>query len=370
MSNLQKRTYKVLRKVVESETIMSFYLCPCDDGAADIFKPGQFLTLSLDVPGHEKKVIRNYSVSNWPINGDNRLRLSIKQEPSPPESEDIPAGLVSNFMHQQIAVGSILEAIVPSGQFFLNQSNNKPVVLLSGGVGITPMISMAHALALDAARQVYFIHACDSAKVQAFSQELSTLALAHSNIHQHICYRFVSNEDVLGVNYHSQGFLSKETIQSVLPLDVYEFYLCGPPPFMQAMYSNLLELGVSEDAINYEFFGPATLLKRKEPNVESNKAVVAIEPITDKQNSDSPTITFSDSDIDTVWSDEYENILEFAEANGIEANFSCRIGICNECKCALSAGEVTYNSAPLDYPEPGYFLPCCSKPSKNLVIKL
>ncbi len=365
---LVKRQWKVVRKVRESETIVSFYLRTQDGSPVPAFNPGQFLTLELAVPGQVTRVVRNYSVSSWPEAGSNELRLTIKREGAPVGSPELTPGIGSTFMHDRVEEGHVLEAIGPVGQFYLKQESDRPVVLLSGGVGITPMVSMAHALAREGKREVYFIHACDSGTMHAFAEEIGALCEQSGNISQYICYRFPGEQDRLGVDYHSEGMLSREVLRSVLPLGVYDFYLCGPPPFMQAMYEALLGLGVQKSDINYEFFGPASLLTARSDEKTSAEPA-ATEP-TEMPVGDGPLVTFAGSDIRVPWDHQYDNLLDFAEAHGIAADFSCRVGICNECKCQIQSGEVEYGSEPLDMPEQGELLPCCARPLSDIQISL
>ena len=363
------REFRVVRKVYESEVITSFYLEPVDEIPLSRFKPGQFLTFRTEEAGTGEQITRTYSVSSSPLD-QGYFRISVKRELAPVGQPELPPGIFSNYLHDQVEEGSSIMLRGPSGHFHLNEDSDRPVVLLSGGVGLTPMVSMAHLLAQQASRNVWFIHACENGKVHAFSDEVRALASQNPKLKIHVCYRAPTGEDVKGEHYDTEGFVTGKLLQEVLPLDDYEFYLCGPPPFMAAEFVNLINLGVREDRISYEFFGPATVLRR--PEDVTRESSQTVQPVTKAASSPSgsPQVTFSASNITATWDPSFPSLLEFAESLGLAPEFSCRAGICNTCLCKLAEGEVTYSEEPLDHPETGSALLCCSVPSSNLVLDL
>ncbi|MES2434005.1 MAG: 2Fe-2S iron-sulfur cluster-binding protein [Pseudomonadota bacterium] len=353
------RSLKVVAKVRESSLITSFYLAASDGSLLPAFRPGQFLVFKI--PSGRGHVLRNYSLSG-PPDDLGRYRISVKREPS--AGPGLPAGLSSNYLHDSVAVGDVLTVEGPRGDFVLNEASNRPVVLLSGGVGLTPMVSMLHALGKRSARRVLFLHACDHGEVHALRDEVDGLIRKRTGLEAHYCYRSPSDEDRASSHFHSEGFITREVMQRLLCLDDYDFYLCGPPPFMQAMYQTLRGLGVAKDRIAYEFFGPVTVLETEiKPKLTAPPPVVALA-------SGAITIEFRKSGIVAAWDGAAQSLLSFAEDQGLNPEFSCRAGICGTCKTRLVSGEVAYFEDPLDDPEQGEVLLCCSRPETAVVLDL
>ena len=244
-------------------------------------------------------------------------------------------------------------------------------MLLSGGVGLTPLVAMAHSLCAEGTRRTWFIHACEGSGVHALGEEIRRLPKRCDKLKVHVCYRAVASHDQLGVNHDSEGLVTRELLQSLLPLDDYDFYLCGPAPFMEAVYSLLEDLGVREERIRYEFFGPATILKRRPPRVESAVAAAPADLASDDGTAPAArVITFAKSGRTAVWTDSCDNLLEFAEAQALNPAFSCRAGICFTCACGILEGDVDYHMEPLDTPPPGVVLLCCSRPRGSVTLAL
>ncbi|KQW63952.1 NO-inducible flavohemoprotein [Variovorax sp. Root411] len=242
------RRFRVARREAESELILSLYLEPEDGGPLLGFTPGQYLTLVLNVDG--ETVRRNYSLSDAP--GKPWYRISVKQE---------QGGRVSNWLHAQAPVGTVLEVLPPCGDFVLKpapaQAQGRPLVLVTGGVGITPAMSMLEAAA-PTGRPIRFIHAARHGGVHAFRARVDALAAAHANVEALYVYDTPRDAD----RPHATGFVTKELLAQALPADRdVDFYFLGPKPFMQAMYANGLTLGVPAQQIHYEFFGPLEELR-------------------------------------------------------------------------------------------------------------
>jgi nitric oxide dioxygenase len=237
-----ERAFKVERKGQESAEITSFYLVPADGGPVMAHLPGQYIGLRLTVDGVEQR--RNYSLSA-PANGRS-LRISVKRE---------PGGKVSNFLHDQVQVGDTLQVFPPAGHFTL-QHSDKPLVLISGGVGITPTLPML-ATALGAERPVIFIHCARDRTVHAFRERIDQLAAEHAQLTRYYCYDRAVPEDAVD----AEGYLTEERLGEWLPAsrDV-DVYFLGPRPFMRLIKRNLRHLGVPDRQVRYEFFGPAEAL--------------------------------------------------------------------------------------------------------------
>ena len=239
-----ERAFRVARREVESELITSFYLEPVDGGPLLAFVPGQYLTLVLTVDG--EPVRRNYSLSDAP--GKPWYRISVKRE---------DGGRVSNWLHAQAVVGTQLQVLAPCGDFQLEAATQRPLVLVTGGVGITPAMSMLEAAA-PSGRPISFIHAARHGGVHAFRARVDALASAHPNVKVTYVYDAPRAED----RPHATGLVTRELLDQELPADRdVDLYFLGPKPFMQAVYRNGLALGVAQNRLRYEFFGPLEELK-------------------------------------------------------------------------------------------------------------
>ena len=357
------RSFVVERKEPESETITSFHLVPEDGAPLPGFLPGQFLTLELDIPGQPRPVIRTYSLSDSP--NPEYYRLSIKRESTPADEPDLPAGLSSNYFHDQVEVGTTLRVGAARGKFHLDQDSERAVVLLSGGVGLTPMISMLNAIVpSDAARPVWLVHGTRNGREHAMGAHVRRLAVENENVHVHIRYSQPGADDVEGRDYDSRGRVDMALLKQVLPFDDYDFFLCGPTPFMRSLFCGLLSLGMSESRIHYEFFGPGSMLTE-----ESKPAGLVEVPTAEAELTGGAQVTFARSGVTASWDPACESILDLAERQGLNLAYSCRSGICHTCMCELTEGEVEYLDDPLDPPGPGRVLICCSTPKTNLVLE-
>lgn len=357
------RTFIVDRKVPESETITSFYLVPEDGKPLATFLPGQFLPLKLDIPGQYKPIFRTYSLSDSPK--ANYFRLTIKRELPPSDRPNVYPGVSSNYFHDRINVGSALLAKSPRGTFTLNPNPQTPVVLISAGVGLTPLLSMLNAIIEEGSeRPTWFIHGARNKREQAMGDHIRQVAKANDNVHVHIRYSKPSSEDVVRRDYDDKGHVNIKLLKSLLPNKDFDFYLCGPAPFMKSLFTGLMEWGVPEIRIHYEFFGPSSALKERK-GISTAKRVSET-----SQCCNEIEVNFSKSGVKANWNPSFESILDLAEANGLTPDYSCRSGICNTCKCRLQGGEVEYVLEPLDPPEEESVLICCSKPKTNVVVEV
>ncbi|MGY0694193.1 NO-inducible flavohemoprotein [Virgibacillus sp. FSP13] len=248
------RDFKVVDKVIESDVITSFYLEPADGNPFPAYQPGQYITVKAEIEGESYTHLRQYSLSCAPSEGV--YRISVKREDA---IGDNPAGIVSNYLHSHLENGSILPISAPSGDFTLDQNDTRPLVLISGGVGLTPMMSMLLTTMKDQPeREVYYIHAAQNGKVHAMRETVQSLAEQHKHVHAFTVYDKPLTED--DGNYDKLGYIDHEFLNTVLSTNDAAFYFCGPIGFMKAMYQNLKKLHVADHDIHYEVFGPATAI--------------------------------------------------------------------------------------------------------------
>ena len=353
------RPFLVDRKMVETEDVVSLYLVPADRRPLPAFKPGQYLTFRFNIPGHPRPVTRTYSLSSGPRS--DHYRITVKREPAPPSRPDLPDGLSSNYLHKRIEPGTRLSVKAPRGDFHLDPREHGPVVLLSAGVGITPMISMLEAIVeAGLERPIWFIHGARNRSDQIMGAFARRMAAEHDNIYLHICYSRPDPEDVLGRDYESAGHVTTDLVQRLLPSGDFDFYLCGPEPFMKALHDGLLAWPVPDARIHYEHFGPPTLLKSV--RLQSHTA--------EGSGADTVDVSFARTGLTVAWDPSVGSLLDLAELHGLRPDFSCRSGICHTCMSRLIDGHVEYLLDIADQPDPGHVLICCSRPRTSVVIDL
>jgi nitric oxide dioxygenase len=250
------RNFIVDKKVKESDVITSFYLKPEDGGAIASYQAGQYLTVKVQPEGDEHTHIRHYSLSEAP--GKEYYRISVKRE----DGNDVKSdGIVSTYLHQAVQAGDVLAVSAPAGDFVL-EAKDLPVVLISGGVGQTPMVSMLHTvIEQQPEREVTFIHAALNSNVHAMKDDVAQLAREHSNVKSFIAYSQPTEQDRAAKNFDKEGFVDLDWLKSILPTNQADFYFCGPTPFMKVVNSALKEWGVAAENIHFEFFGPASQLE-------------------------------------------------------------------------------------------------------------
>ncbi|PTT88880.1 oxidoreductase [Pseudomonas sp. HMWF031] len=361
------KSFRVIEKTQESAVITSFVLTAVDGVSNPGFRPGQYLIVRLMLDGGVK-VLRNYSLSG-DANDTSRIRISVKREPAPFDRPELPPGQGSNHLHDHVQVGDLLEIAGPTGTFVLDEESSRPVVLFSGGVGLTPMLSMLHQLSNRSSRPVYFIHACENGAVHAFRDEVLSLASRRPGISVHFCFRNPDADDQANDVFHSQGLVSRDTLQQLLPLDDYDIYLCGPRLFMQANWRLLRSLGIAGERIHYEFFGPATILEEDDVIPVTSSIPAVTEPKTPIGTTEgAPIVEFLPTGTRVVWNQNCQSLLELAEEAGLTPPFNCRAGLCNTCQVTLREGSVEYFETPLDTPEDGNILLCCTRPTTAVTV--
>ena len=351
------RKFEIMRKDLEVEGIHSFYLAPHDGKALPPFLPGQYLTFELKIPGESKPVIRCYSLSDSP-NYPDYYRVSIKKIPPPRDDPDGQPGRSSSFFNDVLVEGDIVDAKAPSGHFYLKQ-RELPTVLIGGGIGITPVLSMLNTLCEQEHKgEVWFFLGVRNSAEHFFKDHLETLDRAHQNLHLRICYSNPLEEDQEGGDYHHKGYVSVDLFKDLLPSNNYEFYICAGPPMMESIVSGLYDWGVPEDRVHFEAFGKATVKKAaiKKPAEDEQASAAEI------------SVTFERSDKTLKWDSNAESLLDFAEDNDITLDCACRSGNCGTCLTAIKSGKTDYVVEPGFAAEDGTCLTCISVPKEDLTL--
>jgi ferredoxin-NADP reductase/MOSC domain-containing protein YiiM len=336
----------------ESDVIRSVSLAAADGASLPKWLAGQ----SIAVRVHSESggsLIRNYSLSNLP--GSAEYRISVKREPH---------GTVSRFVHEHVRAGDVLDVAAPRGTFFLDDGD-APVILVSAGVGATPVLSMLHELAAAyPKREVWWLHGARNGAEQAFAEESRELLNRLRNSHSRVFYSQPGGGDRQGVDYAERGRLSLEVIRAAgLPRDA-QAYLCGPTAFMDDLRADLVSYGVDPSRVHSEIFGAAAALT---PGI----AATSVPPhLPEGPPGPGPGVQFSRSGIDVPWDPQHTSFLELAEACDVPTRWSCRTGVCHNCETALLAGTVSYDPEPLEPPADGNILICCSQPNEAVVIDL
>ncbi|MFT5897024.1 MAG: ferredoxin-NADP reductase, partial [bacterium] len=289
---------------------------------------------------------------------DPYFRITVKREMS--VDENVAGGLFSNHVHSHLRIGDTLYAKAPNGAFTFDATESRPAVLLAGGVGITPMISMArHALNEGVrtrfARSLTLICAATNSEQRAFFKELEAIEVqSNGAIRSYWALSEVNKNMKLGRDYHHHGRITASLLQAVLALDDYDFYLCGPASFMQSMYDILRVLGVNDARVFAEEFGPASLQRAVDQSGEK------FQPIA---HANEAIVNFTESKVEQAWSAKDGSLLDFAEAHGLTPEFGCRSGQCGACKAELVSGAVSYLTEPSLRLNAGEVLLCCAVPA-------
>ncbi len=344
------RKFTVDKVVTECADVASYYLVPHDNKPLPHFFPGQFLTFELSIPGQRNRVVRCYSLSDRPR--PDYYRVTIKRVPAPPDGKP---GLVSNFFHSSVKAGDILDVKAPSGGFYLDTSRLTPVVLLAGGVGVTPMVSMANEIMTNTPqRETWFFFCVRNALDHIMKEQLEELAKANDKLRLHVCYSKPGKTDSAGRDYRHEGRLDLALLKKELPSNNFDFFMCGPGAMMSDLHEGLLEWGVDEERIHLEAFGPASVKKTAPP------APALAEPQL--------KVTFSRSNCEAAWSGKEENLLDMALAQGVSISSGCRAGNCGSCKTAVKSGKVKYRKRPGCDVESGSCLTCIAVPESDLCL--
>jgi ferredoxin-NADP reductase/ferredoxin len=299
-------------------------------------------------------VLRNYSLSGAPDAG--YYRITVKREHE---------GAASGYLHARLAVGDRLDVAAPRGTFILAETK-APVLLISAGIGATPVLAMLHALAAEhAEREIWWLHGARSSRDHSFAGEARRLLASLPNVHAHVYYSRPEPNDLPGRDFDEAGRLGASLLAELEPPRDAEAYLCGPAAFMDEISAGLAALGVAASRIHTEPFGPAP---GSTPGIAAMPAREPHRPAGRPGNG--PTIEFARSDLAIPWSDDYASLLELAEACDVPVRWSCRTGVCHTCETTLIAGRVGYDPDPVDPPADGSALICCSRPRDDVILDL
>ena len=356
------RSFQVVQKQVEDagKSICSFYLAPQDGLPLAPFQAGQFLTFQMELPvpgGATAAIVRCYSLSDAPDPG--HYRISVKRVFAPAGSQ-FATGRSSNFFHDHVEVGSVLNLRAPAGHFYVDRTD-APVVLIGGGIGITPIMSMLTACLRERpGREIWLFYGVRNSSEVAWKSELEILAARHSSFHLQLCSSDPLPEDVVGRDFQQRGHVDLELLRRQLPLKPFHFYICGPTAMLQSLVPALEDWGVPDQRIHFEAFGPASVRRK------SAAPVLATVP----DEAASLVVTFSRSGKRLPWQSSAGTLLEFAEAQGISVDSGCRAGGCGTCQATILAGEVAYRQTPDFDPEPGTCLLCVCTPKTSVSLDL
>lgn len=350
------RKFVVRKKVVESAEVSSFHLVPHDAKALPAFKPGQYLTFRLPGVHRSGQLIRCYSLSDYPH--QEHYRVTIKRARAPAGAAQVAAGLSSGIFHDQIQVGDILDLRAPAGNFFLDPTDPEPVVLIGGGIGITPIFSMlATLVAQQSRRPVWFFYGLRHRREHLFKAELDTFRREQPHFNIRICYSQPEPDDQLGEDYHLPGRVTIDLLRRELPSNNFRFYYCGPGLMMEALTTGLKLWGVPDSHLHFETFGPLSVKRVGHANVAALSATAA-----------RPLVTFRKSAMAIPWDGEHATLLDLAEHAGIVIASGCRAGNCGTCVVAMQAGEVSYIQPPGSPPEAHTCLTCIAQPKGDIVL--
>lgn len=343
------RPFRVAKVVEESCTIRSFHLEPADGAGLPLFEAGQHLPIRLPIGPGGAHALRTYTISAAPSDG--RFRISVKRQ-----------GVASQYLHDRVAVGDIVEARAPAGCFTVDARERRPLVLISGGVGITPMLAMLRHVVYEGirtrrVRPTWFIHGSRTRAERPFDAELAALAEAAGEALRVVQVLSAPEGDELCAGEH-RGRIDIGLLKRVLPFDDHDFYMCGPAAMTQDLYDGLRGMRIPDDRIHAEAFGPSGLKRR--PDAETP----ALPPLPEAARS-SVHVVFARSAKEARWQPGSGTMLELAESRGLSPDFSCRGGSCGTCRTRVLEGKVTYAERPSAEHADDEALICCAVPAET-----
>jgi ferredoxin-NADP reductase/ferredoxin len=349
------RSLKVTAIRDESSHVRSVLLADPIETPLPKWLAGQSIVVRVPVDPTGAPQVRNYSLSNEP--GSAEYRIGVKRE---------PMGTVSAYIHDHVKVGDLIEVAAPRGNFFLDDGT-QPVVLVSAGVGITPVLSMLYSLAESGSnRPVWWLHSARNNTEHAFANEAHELLKRLPHSQSRIFYSRPDAGDRQGVDFDEQGRLSVESLCELgLPVEA-DVYVCGPEPFMDAVSDGLVACGISAGSIHAERFGAHAAIT---PGI----AAAPLRPphLPEGPPGTGPNVQFARSALSALWRPAVDtSLLEFAEACDVPTRWSCRTGVCHTCETALLSGQVRYDLEPLDPPAEGNVLLCIATPAEDIVVDL
>jgi ferredoxin-NADP reductase/MOSC domain-containing protein YiiM/ferredoxin len=341
---------------VETEDVRSFTLGAVDGLRLPDALPGQHVVVKLHPEGSSASLTRNYSLSGSP--GAGVYRISVKRE---------VGGAASGYLHEHAGVGDTLAVSAPRGSFTL-VSGPGTVVLVSGGIGVTPLLAMLQALVAtdkQCPRDVWWIHGARDGRHHAFAEEALRLLASLRVGRSYVVYSQARDSDELGRSYDGQGRVDLSLLQRLGVPQGADFYICGPTGLNEALGSALKLWGVAEGRVHTEVFGAGKAFspgvvdgEHKSPHAPEGKAGAG------------PNVVFTRSNLVVPWNERFASLLELAEACAVPVRWSCRVGVCHNCECALVDGNVRYAPEPLDAPADGNVLICCATPVTEIQLDL
>jgi ferredoxin-NADP reductase/MOSC domain-containing protein YiiM len=340
-----------LRK--ESDSVTSFILVPIDGQPLPAFHAGQFVVLRLLVDPGKPAILRSYSLSDLP--GADHFRITVKGESN---------GVGSSFLCNRVRHGDALDVSAPRGSFTLHPGAN-PVVLLSAGVGATPVMSMLHALAAEKSeREIWWIYGARNGLDHPFAEESRSLLKQLLRGRSYTVYSRPAVTDQLGLDFDASGHIDAALVKRIGVSRDSEFYLCGPSSFLENMRDGLRNWGVPAQNVHTEIFGALE-------TITPGMARVGHTPhLPQGPQGSGPSVSFARSGITASWDSKYQSVLELAEACDVPVRWSCRTGVCHTCMTGLIGGSIRYNPEPLERPATGNVLVCCSQPDADVILDL
>ncbi|MCV7214456.1 MOSC domain-containing protein [Mycobacterium crocinum] len=338
----------------ESQQVRSVSLADPTAAALPEWLAGQSIVLRLPVDPDGPPLVRNYSLSNQP--GAAEYRIAVKRE---------SMGAVSRYIHDHVKAGDLIEVAAPRGSFFLDDSP-QPVILISAGVGVTPVLSMLHSLAESASqRPIWWLHGARNGAENPFAGEVLALLKRLPHSRSHVFFSSPDAADRLGADYDQRGRLSPQGLRDLgLPVEA-QVFVCGPEPFMDVVSDALVACGFDTRTIHSERFGAHTAIT---PGIVG--AATRAPHAPEGPPGSGPSVQFARSALSARWRDSDTSLLEFAEACDVPTQWSCRTGVCHTCETALLAGRVRYDLEPLEPPAEGNILLCVATPAEDVVVDL
>ena len=347
------RQMRVARIHKESDSVTSFVLAPIDGQPLPVFQAGQFVVLRLHLDPDKPAVLRSYSLSDLPA--ADHFRISVKSELN---------GIGSSFLCNRTQEGDVLDVSAPRGSFTLRPSQN-PVVLLSAGVGATPVMSMLHTLAAEKSqREIWWIYGARNGVDHPFAEESRSLLKQLSRGRGYIVYSRPAAIDQVGADFDAPGHIDTALLEKIGVSQGSDFYLCGPSSFLQNMRDGLRNWGVLAGNVHTEIFGSLEAITPGMAQVDHTPHLPQGPP------GSGPPVSFARSGITAAWDPKFGSLLELAEACDVPVRWSCRTGVCHTCMTGLIDGSIIYNPEPLERPAPGNVLVCCSQPNAGVTLDL
>ncbi len=350
------RSLRVIAVADEAEDCRSIYLADPTGSPLPAFQSGQYLTFELAQSNSDRPLVRCYSLSDRPRS--DYYRVTIKRALPPAQLSSIPPGLGSSYFFNHVRPGTMLDVKAPAGNFFLDPSHRDPVVLIGGGIGITPVLAMLNTIVHEQpGRRVFFFSGMRSCREHPFQHHLRAIAAEHPQVTLHISHSSPGPGEVPFRDFDYEGRITIEVLRKVLPSNNFRFYVCGSGAMMADLIPALEAWGVPERDIHYESFGPSTTRKLKQ-------LVMSL----DEAPANAPRVRFERSGCEVEWKDSADSLLALAEQQNLPLDAGCRTGNCGTCVIKLLQGKVTYARPPGVPLQPGECLPCVAIPTGDVIL--